>query len=492
MTQLAMTTTPVSFPVFLVMWNRQQGRNTPALHLKMARWLEAGGQKAENAMLLLMAFRGAGKSTVAGLFCAWSLYRNPDLRILVLAADDALAARMVRNVRRVIERHILTLPLRPQKADQWAADRFTVERSAELRDPSMRAAGISANITGSRADLVICDDVEVPNTCDSAEKRIILRERLSEIDYILNPGGAILAIGTPHAFETIYADETTAGFARLEIPILDTEGTSAWPEKFSTARIENIRARSGPRKFASQMMLRPMSSNEGRLNPDLFGIYDGELIWNREIGGLYVEGCRLLAASAWWDPAFGAAKGDHSVLACAFRDENNDMRIQKVEYIRIPSATITTESDEATAQCRIVARIARDLYLPAIAVETNGLGRFLPAILRRMLVEVNASCTVLEIANRKPKDLRILESLDAPMAAQKIKLHRSVLDTPLLSELRDWKPGTSKGHDDGIDALAGALSLHFSWIERSPATPGRRHDWRPGTHPGKARTEFKV
>lgn len=481
----------VSFPVFLVMWNRQQGRATPALHLKMARWLEAG-QGAENAMMLLMAFRGAGKSTVAGLFCAWSLYRNPDARILVLAADDALAVRMVRNVRRIVERHLLTGPLRPQKADQWASDRFTVERGAELRDPSMRAAGIASNITGSRADIVICDDVEVPNTCDSAEKRMILRERLSEIDYILSPGGAALYIGTPHAFETIYGDGTTAGFDRLEIPLLDAEGGSSWPEKFPLPRIEAIRARSGPNKFASQMMLRPANLAEGRLDPDLLGVYDGELLWNREIGGLYVDGRRLLAASAWWDPAFGAARGDSSVLVCVFQDDRGDMRVQRVEYIRVPPAEISVDCDEATAQCRIVARIARDLYLPSVAVEINGLGRFLPSVLRRALAEANASCAVIEISSRKPKDLRILEALDAPMAARKIHLHRSVLDTPLMTEMREWRPGVSRGHDDGIDALAGALALHPAWIERAPVTPGRRHDWRPGSQPGKARTEFRV
>lgn len=486
------TAAAVSFPVFVVMWNRQQGRGTPALHLKMARWLEDGLTR-DNAMALLMAFRGAGKSTVAGLFCAWALYRNPDLRILVLAADDALAARMVRNVRRIVERHLLTGPLRPQKADQWAADRFTVERGAELRDPSMRAAGIASNITGSRADLVICDDVEVPNTCDGAEKRLILRERLSELDYILNPGGGILYIGTPHAFETIYGDATTAGFDRLEIPLLDAEGGSAWPEKFPLTRIAAIRERSGPNKFAGQMMLRPANIAQGRLDPGLLGVYDGDLFWNREIGGLYVDGRRLLGASAWWDPAFGVAKGDSSVLVCVFRDEHNDLRVQKVEYIRVPPAAPGAEDvDEATAQCRIVARIARDLYLPSVAVEINGLGRFLPSILRRALSEANTSCSVLEIASRKPKDLRILEALDAPMAARKLHLHRSVLDTPLMAELREWRPGAARGHDDGIDALAGALSLHFSWIERAPAAPGRRHDWRPGAQPGKARTDFRV
>ena len=54
-----------------------------------------------------MAFRGCGKSTLVGLFCAWRLLRAPDTRILVLAADQALAVKMVAQVRRILERHPL-------------------------------------------------------------------------------------------------------------------------------------------------------------------------------------------------------------------------------------------------------------------------------------------------------------------------------------------------------------------------------------------------
>ena len=110
----------------------------------------------------------------------------------------------------------------------------------ELRDPSMLARGMGANLTGSRADVVICDDVEVPRTCDTAPKREDLRARLSEIDYIIVPGGMQLYVGTPHTYYTIYADEARreigesapflAGFQRLVKPILDDQGRSAWGE----------------------------------------------------------------------------------------------------------------------------------------------------------------------------------------------------------------------------------------------------------------------
>ena len=219
--------TACSFLEFLWIWNEIQGQKTPVLHRRICRWLNArvnAGASSQDRHLILLAFRAAGKSTIVGLFCAWKLYCDPNLRILVLAAEQDLASRMVRNVKRLIERHPLTQGLKPDQLDQWASDRFTVQRLKELRDPSMLARGIGANLTGSRADLIICDDVEVPNTCDTAPKRADLRARLSEADYILVPGGMQLYVGTPHSYYTISAKE-----ARLNH---FWRGTSAWKSRF--------------------------------------------------------------------------------------------------------------------------------------------------------------------------------------------------------------------------------------------------------------------
>ena len=224
----------IDFPVFVEIWNHAvQGQTTPQHHNRVAGWLQQRW-RAGDRQLLLMAFRSSGKSTLVGLFAAWLLSRDPDLRILVLAADLALARKMVRNAKRIIERHPATRGLKPPRADQWAAEQFTVARPAELRDPSMLARGITANLTGSRADFVICDDVEVPNTCDTALKRADLRARLAEIDYVLTPAGTQLYVGTPHTYYTIYALEPRPeigeaapfldGFRRLEIPLLGADG----------------------------------------------------------------------------------------------------------------------------------------------------------------------------------------------------------------------------------------------------------------------------
>ncbi len=484
------------FRRFVDEWNRRQNQQTPDLHLFMADWLESAWKEKCHRQLL-MAFRGSGKSTIAGLFAAWLLYCNPNLRILVLAADAMLAKKMVRQVRKIIERHPLTKGMRPDAPDQWAGERFTVERPLNLRDPSMLARGIDANITGSRADVVICDDVEVPNTCDTAEKREDLRTKLLEIAFVLTPGGTQLYIGTPHNYYTIYADaprgdigeerEFLEGFERLEIPVRDKRGHSQWPERFSADYIAHMERMSGPNKFASQMMLRPVNIANGRLDPDLLQIYDHELDFTKELHLLSIGKTKMVGASAWWDPAFGSEKGDSSVFAAVFADGAGNMYLHRIAYIR--NEDNKTETDAATFQCAEIARLARDLYLPQVCVESNGIGKFLPQMLRNEIAKAKAGSHVKEITTTRAKDMRILEAFDAVLAAKRLFVHRSVCDTPFIREMREWRP-SGRGRDDGLDAVAGALAQHPVRIERLRSKGSQT--WQQGAQTHKAKTDFEV
>ncbi|SDE43039.1 phage terminase large subunit [Rhodospira trueperi] len=491
-----MTEPRLSFSEFLWIWNHVQERDTPAHHLRMARWLERRWAERDRGCLL-MAFRGSGKSTVVGLFCAWLLAGWPDTRILVLAAEHALATRMVRNVKRILERHPATPDLKPPRADQWAADQFTVVRPTESRDPSMVARGVTGNITGSRADVIICDDVEVPNTADTVIKRAHLRARLSELDYVLTPGGVQVYVGTPHAHHSIYAAEARPeagetrpflhGFPRLEIPLLGADGKSAWPDKFTAATIAQIRRHQGPNKFASQMQLRPVNIADSRLDPDRLRVYDDDLSYSEVRGRpvLRLGERRLVSAACWWDPALGdpAKGGDGSVLAVLFTAEDGTYWLHRVAYLTASSGEDAPD-DAASALCRQVAAILEEMHLPAVTVETNGIGRFLPGLLRKVLREQGVAAAVVEHVSTRAKDRRIVDAFDPVLAERALWAHRSVWDTPFISEMREWRP-LGGGRDDGLDAVAGCLASEPVRLGRGvgPRGVSRAGDWRPGAGP---------
>jgi len=487
------------FPAFVDAWNALQGQSTPGLHARMAGWL-ADARAARATGLVLLAFRASGKSTLIGLFCAWLLARDPDLRVLVLAAEEALARKMVRNVKRIVERHPATAGLKPVRADMWASDQFVVVRQAELRDPSMLARGLAGNITGSRADVVICDDVEVPNTCDTHAKRVELRERLAEIDYVLVPGGLQLYIGTPHSYYSIYAAEARAeagesvpfldGFTRLSIPVVAPDGTYAWPERFDLTRIDAVRRRTGPQKFRAQMMLEPVADGACRLDPDRLVAYDAPLDYAEGNGApvLSIDGKQMVSAGCWWDPSYGTATGDSSVVAVVFADKEGHCYLHEVKYLAVPAGT--RPEDEAKAFCRQVAEFARRNHVPVVRVETNGLGGFLPGLLRGEILAAKAGCAAVGIHNRVPKARRILDAFDARLAAGMLHAHRDVWATPFVAEMREWRADAGGVRDDGLDAVAGCLAgepVRFPAVARE--TPP---DWRPGAGSHRARTEFEI
>lgn len=468
----------LDFAVFLETWNAVQGMETPPVHCRIADWLQACWDNGDTKMLL-MAFRSCGKSTLVGLFCAWLLWRDADLRILVLAAESTLAGKMVRNIKKIIERHPFTKSLKPSNPDQWAADRFTIKREAELRDPSVLAAGITGNITGSRADLVIYDDVEVPNTSRSIDLRDDLRERIAESHFTLAAGGRQIFVGTPHTYFSIYADaprieldEETAflnDFKRLEVPILDDRGQSAWPERYRAKDIEAIRIERGPNKFLSQMMLRPINVVESRLNTALLQFYDAPLHDHLAQNSLQLKigEMKMVSCSAWWDPAFGAAKGDSSVLAIVFSDDKNRRYLHHLEYITVKESD---ERSEAVQQCEVIANLVMRYFVPRLAIETNGIGGFLPGTLKQVFKKYKVPCAILEKHSSEKKSTRILEAYDALMAAKSLYVHNAVKATPYLMEMAEWQEAKSNNKDDGLDAVAGALSLEPMRFHRIPHT----------------------
>lgn len=490
----------INFFEFAYLWFHIQGMSVPRHQKIITKWLSELWNNKVSRQALLMAFRNSGKSTIVGLFCAWILYQENSTRILVIAADHSLAKKMVRNVKRIIEQHPLTKGLKPSKQDQWASDQFTINRDLELRDPSMLAKGLGANITGLRADVIICDDVEVPKNCDSSLKRLDLREKLDELDYILTPSGLQLYIGTPHTYYTIYQNEYDKkkpeitpfllGFNKLELPILDSKGKSMWPERFSLEKIASIRARSGENKFLSQMMLQPINITESILNPDLLNRYsdDLKLFFSNEREVLKIGEKKMLSASCWWDPSFGAG-GDNSVIACVFTDEEGKYWLHDLEYIKVSNANNDNMAEE---QCIKVISFLERNYLSSVRIEVNGIGKFLPGILKQMLSQKNLRVAVLDAYSKDNKEKRILEAFEVLLAARAINVNEKIWQTGFIEEMREWSYNGS-AHDDALDAVAGCLSSEPIRLPHTELSKKAKYqNWRGANTQFNASANFEL
>jgi hypothetical protein len=282
-----------------------------------------------------------------------------------------------------------------------------------------------------------------------------------------------------------------AGFHRLELPVLDERDESRWPERFPRERLDSIRRRTGPARFAAQMLLQPTSTEDARLDPGRIPLYDGELEVEYLSGErmlLQIEGRRMISVSCWWDPAFGTPRnGDGSVIAAVFGDADGGYWLHRIRWLEQDARS---SSDAASQLCAEAAKFARDLHLPAIRLETNGIGKFLPGLLRRALVQAECGAGVIECTSRKSKSARILEAFDVVLAAGALQAHRSVALTPFFAEMREWRPD-GRCRDDGLDAVSGCLlsePVRFGLMPVRPALP----DWRGLAAQHQAQTDFDL
>ena len=115
--------------------------------------------------------------------------------------------------------------------------------------------------------------------------------------------------------------------------------------------------------------------------------------------------------------------------------------------------------------------------LPVVRVETNGLGKFLPALLRRELARASVACRVVEHASTRAKADRILAALEPSLAARRLHAHESVFRTSFPGEMAEWRPDAVGARDDALDAVAGCLLAEPVRLVRA-AAPARAPDWR--------------
>ena len=252
--------------LFMCMKYLGLGEPTP-LQYMMAERLQDGGEEMQ-----LQAGRGAGKSVLTSMFASWLLLRDPNHVVMVLSATAIKSTEFVSMTRKIMSLVPYMKHLEPGPNTPDSAFGFNVEaRTATGQDKSVFSRGISGQITGSHADTIILDDVEIEKNSETAEAREKLINKVWEIEQIRNPDkGLIRILGTPQSAESIYnkmrdaypcskfpalyPDPNEPGQMRDvddSIMAMDLEpGKSTQPERFTDDLLMERKARVGPKLFS--------------------------------------------------------------------------------------------------------------------------------------------------------------------------------------------------------------------------------------------------
>ena len=170
--------------------------------LCIAEYLQHGPKR-----LQIQAFRGVGKSWITAAFVLWTLFNDPDKKIMVVSASKDRADSFSIFCQRLILEVPWMAQLKPKNDDQrWSRISFDVGPAAPHQAPSVKSVGITGQLTGSRADLMVLDDVEVPNNSMTELQREKLLQLVTECESILTPkrDSRIMFLGTPQTTFTVY------------------------------------------------------------------------------------------------------------------------------------------------------------------------------------------------------------------------------------------------------------------------------------------------
>lgn len=189
------------FRYFLVVvWRHLHLPDPTPVQLDIAEYMQQGSSRR-----IVEAFRGVGKSWMAAAYVLWLLRNDPQKKIMVVSASKTRADDFAQFCLRLIREMPLLQCLEPDREDQRSAsNRFDVRPAIPDQSPSVKSVGIFGQLTGSRADLILADDCEVPNTSWTVGMREKLATCVGEFNAILKPGGEIMMLGTPQTEESVY------------------------------------------------------------------------------------------------------------------------------------------------------------------------------------------------------------------------------------------------------------------------------------------------
>lgn len=479
-------------------------------------------QNLPNDRFIIEGFRGVAKSFITCAYAVWTLWRDPQKKVeIVSASKDRADANAI-----FIKRIIYTLPFlahlkaRPDQRDQQ--NLFDVGPAVPDISPSIKSVGISGQLTGSRADLLIADDVEVANNSGTQTQRDKLNEAVKEFDAIIKPKGQIVYLGTPQNEMSLYNELQQRGYRcriwtvlypenlserefygdRLAKIIADKydnnpelyAGKPTDPRRFDEEEIYKRRLSYGKAGFALQFMLNTNLSDQEKYPLKVQDLMIANLSLDEANLKWYWSNDRQLRIN---DLPCVALKGDYfyepqgrsnevfeytgTVMAVdpsgRGKDETSYAVVKYLNGYLFVLEVGGTREGYSDSTLRQLANKAKIYGVNEIVIEGNfGDGMF-SQLFKPVLNDIHP-CSVTEVKNYAQKEARIIDTLEPVMMRHKLIIHKQVIiddyqvyeNAPAYSLIyqmtRLSRDRGALAHDDRLDALCMAVAYWLAVMDR--------------------------
>ena len=500
-----------------IVWKSIGLPNPTPIQVDIAQYL----QNPPSDRVIIQGFRGVAKSFLTCAYAVWRLWQDRDLKVLIISASRDRADDNARFIKSIIR----TLPfLADMKADKTQLDTqniFNVGGAQADISPSVKSVGITGQITGTRADLLISDDVEVPKNSGTQLQRDKLSEAVKEYDAILKPGGQIIYLGTPQNEASLYNVLQKRGYSTRIWPVLYPEneaelesygdslapfiadkyrgdpdkykGTSTDPQRFDDIEIEKRRLSYGRAGFALQFLLNTNLSDFEKyplkvsdLIIDSLDPHETSIKWSWANGPqqrLQDIPCVAMKGDMYYAPLSRSPETQPytgTVMAIDPAGRGSDESAYAVMkalngYLFLMEVGGFTEgySDLTLTQ---MAQLAKFWEVNEIIVEANfGDGMF-TKIMTPIFTKIHP-CAITEVKHTKQKELRIIDTLEPILMRHKLIINQSVIESDyrryesgqayslIYQMTRICRDKNAIAHDDRLDAVTMAAAYWLSVMD---------------------------
>lgn len=512
-----------SFVLFLfVLWRALNLPKPTKCQIDMAAKLSRGDERR----FILQAFRGIGKSFITCAFVVWKLWNNPDLKFMIVSASKERADANSIFIKRIIDLLPFLHELKPRTGQRDSALAFDVGLAKPDHSPSVKSVGITGQLTGSRADVLIADDVEVPNNSGTQAARDHLGELVKEFDAILKPGGTIIYLGTPQTEMTLYRELEGRGYVTTIWPArypkdqadrdsygprlapmlakdMDSGAADFWeptdPVRFDDKDLRERELSYGKGGFALQFMLNPNLSDMEKYPLKLrdfivgtFALDKGPtvLTWlpnaSNECKGVPLVGLKGDRFHKYESVGQAMAMYAQKILVIdpsgRGKDETGYAVLYQLNgYIFLMDAGGFRGGYEDTT-LQALANIAKIYKVNEVVIEGNfGDGMYLK--LFAPVLTATFPCAITEVKSKGQKEMRICDVLEPVLGSHRLVIQESMIDKDyrtafnndgtldtsysLLYQLtRITRERGSLAHDDRLDALAIGVQFFTDAMEK--------------------------
>lgn len=457
------------------------------IHKEIFLWMQDynlyKSDEAQTGNKLIMLPRAHLKSHMVATWCAWIICRHPEVTILYLSATAELAISQLYSIQNILCSSVFQryFPeyIHPQegKREKWCSTSIMIDhpkRASEgIRDATVKIAGLTTNTTGWHADIIVSDDLVVPENAYTEDGRENVAKKASQFTSIRNPGGITMACGTRYHpsdvyslwKESVYDEYDSEGLLIGTKPTWDIkeykveeDGVFLWPRRvrsdgkafgFNIQVLARIKAEYLDRvQFYAQYYNDPNDPQSERISRDKFQYYDQRFL--KRDGSVWYYKERRLNVYAAVDFAFSMAKGaDFTAIVVIGLDSEGNIYVLDIDRFKTDK-TIDYFKHIADLHSRWRFKKLRAEVSVAQKVIVNGIKDY-----------IKREGMVLAVEEARPnriegsKEERIAAALEPKYDAQLVWHYEGGWIPTLEEELILARPP----HDDIKDAFASAMTI---------------------------------